>query len=625
MLRRHVLAALAVGISAGDDDAARAYLKTIDFVLRGAAKRRMEAALIDAQLATAELTGVIDPEAARHVQRAAALAISSVTVGDWTDRITVAAAYAKLPRVRLGGAPVATALLAASLAVVVATITLLFVFAPNGAPRTYHRPLPPPTAGAFKDGGQPLIDTAIARFLEDEFTQFMIETDRDRNTGGQDKARAAHAQRLLAPSVITARGPALAKAWSDMVTMLDKWAHIPSSSMEFERIVRELRHRVRDVSDQFAAAGIGYYLEGDVLEGSSGAHALIYAYRVEEVVFVIAHRPSGPERRRVLSLRRVDRLNLTHSLLGMQSAELGDPVLLLDQIDNHVSSEVLPVLAKGATFPLGDARWLATPAGKELSALAGLTIRDELDKALGADAPAASEIATLLFQRGALVAEWSEVMRRRGWRLSHTDDLFLPPDLLGQLEGLVPRATLDRGAAIEERLAVLQAPRIASRVHQLVAATVRRHEAQHGLDEERPAPLRYPEALSSLLGSQDANGKPRRSVVHARAELSAYVSQLANDPVTPQLSLWSVVRFAFDDNTMNTPESYAGVVLAESLARRLGIPSPGPVIHERRLDRDRLAAIMRPMVLVPGSRIRTAAQGVWSDLFAEAIVPIAER
>src|SRR4051812_7726128 len=107
MIRRHVLAALAAGIAAGDDDAARAALKKIDLVLRRPARKKLERALIDAALATNELGGAVDADAARHVQRVAALIVARAQPEDVTDRDRVIAAYSALPKVRAGGAPLA--------------------------------------------------------------------------------------------------------------------------------------------------------------------------------------------------------------------------------------------------------------------------------------------------------------------------------------------------------------------------------------------------------------------------------------------------------------------------------------------------------------------------------------
>ena len=92
VIRRHVLAAVDAGVAAGDDDAARAALGRIDWILRGQARRRFEQAWIDAALATGVI--VLDaPAAARHVLRAAALILRWRRDVDLADRDQVARAY----------------------------------------------------------------------------------------------------------------------------------------------------------------------------------------------------------------------------------------------------------------------------------------------------------------------------------------------------------------------------------------------------------------------------------------------------------------------------------------------------------------------------------------------------
>ncbi|MEO7093917.1 MAG: hypothetical protein ABI175_11745 [Polyangiales bacterium] len=621
MIRRHVLAALAAGIAAGDDDAARAALRRTDWVLRRSAKKRLERALIDAALATNELGGAVDPEAARHVQRVAALEIAKALPDDVTDRDRIAAAYAALPSVRAGGAPIVTIALALMVSALLVTVWLYVLHLPGPAKRAYARELAPPAAGAFKDGGTPLDDPALAKLFVEQLTTLVIESDRDRQSGGMDRDRKAHNIALISAPEIQKRGPALVKAWADMLGMLDKWVSVPVSSKEFKDIVHEFRNKVRAVSDQLAASGVGYYLEGDAYTQGDAAHALVYAYRVEEVVFVKA----AGQPRRVLSLRRIDHLNISHALLGMQSQDLGDPVLLLDQIENHVASHLLPVLAPAAPWELADDDYQAGP-GKVLALAAGEAVRNEMLASLGADGAAAQKIAALLADRGVIMDEWRELLDRKGWVMARTDGLFLPENLLEQLADSVPGAQRRHVEEIEEQLAQLEAPRIASRVHQLLTLTVRRHEAQHGLDDDRQQPLRYPPVLEDQLGDElDHDGEPRRRVESARAELSAYVSQIANDPTTAHLSLWNVARFAFDDNQVGGSESYAGVIIVEGLARHLGIESLGPVIHDRRIDRERLTMLATPMTKLTGEQLRTAAKAVWNDLYAEELVPIVDR
>lgn len=621
MIRRHVLAALDAGIAAGDDDAARAALKRIDLVLRRSARKRLERALIDAALATNELGGAVDPEAARHVQRVAALQVANAVPEDVTDRARVEAAYSALPRRRPWTFPAATVALCTLLGGLSVAVTLFLLTLPGPAKRAYARELPPPAAGAFKDGGVPLEDKELETLFVEQLTSLVIESDRDRQSGGMDRDRKAHNITLISAPQIAKRGPAVVKAWADMLDMLDRWVYVPASSRQFKDIVREFRHKVRAVSDQLAAAGVGYYLEGDVYTQGDAAHALVYAYRVEEVVFV----KSGGQPRRVLDLRRLDHLNISHALLGMQSQDLGDPVLLLDQIEEHVASHVLPVLAPSAAWELADDEY-QKGAGAALAKEVGETVRAELLAQLGKDAAAAQKIAALISERAEIVDIWRRKLTARGWHVPRTEELFLPASFLESLADEVPGSELRRVEAIEEELAQLEAPRIASAAQQLLKASVRRHEAQHGIDSDRAEPLRYPAVLEEHLGpATDDDGEPRRRVESARAELSAYLSQLANDPVTPQLTLWNVARFAFDDGQVGTSESYAGIVILEGLARHRKLSIPGPVIHDRRIDRERLTQIARPLLGTSGDDLRTAARALWVELYGEELVPIAER
>jgi hypothetical protein len=614
VIRRHVLAALAKGISAGTDDAAREALRTTDWAIRKRAKRKLETALIDAALATLDGPPLEEAEAARHVQRVAALQLAKIQV-DPTDRERVTAAYAAMPAAKAPRLWLATSALGL-LAVVAVVGSYLYIDSlPGRASRAYARPLPPPAAGAFKDGGVPLGDPEIEKLLVGDFTQLVLQVDRERGRGASDKDRKARVADLFSAPAIVKRGPGLLAAWHEMIRGLDRWVGVPSDDLDRE--ARELREKVRSVSDQLAAAGIGYYLEGDIFSSNGRDHAVVYTYRVEQVVYVKA----GTEPRRVLSLRRLDRLNLGHALLGMQSQELGDPVVLLDQIDEHVAGTILPALAPDALYEAGDREWLATDAGKRLAKTAGEAVRRDLRTALGADAEAARKIAELLAERAEVVAGWREDFDRRGFALVSTDDkLFLPEDLLAELAGEVPNDQRDRVLAIEDELARLAAPRIASKLHELVTASVRRHEAQHGMDDDRP--LRYPEILAQLLGPpKREDGEPIRRVVRVRAELAAYTSQIANDPALAQLALWMVARHAF--GSVRSAEYYSAIVIIDGLARHLGLASRPGIDGE--VDRDQLAVRAEALALVDNGRLREAARALWRELYGKPIVPIVDK
>src|SRR5439155_515340 len=60
-----------------------------------------------------------------------------------------------------------------------------------------------------------------------------------------------------------------------------------------------------------------------------------------------------------------------------------------------------------------------------------------------------------------------------------------------------------------------------------LVASVERHEARHAFDAARDKPLRYPAELARFFGrTPDDDAFVRRT----RAELSAYLSQLGNEP-----------------------------------------------------------------------------------------------
>jgi hypothetical protein len=477
----------------------------------------------------------------------------------------------------------------------------------------HRRRAAPAVTGAFKDGGIPARDPAIEPLLDDRLADLVIAADRERSGETHEDFAAV----LRSPPALVAHGPALARAWDDMVGTLDRWVHVPMNGRRFSELSDELTAKVRAVSDALAAANLGYYLEAEITESDAHARAMIRAYRVEEVVYVDA----GGEPRRVLSLRRLDHLNNHLVLLGMEAE--GDPVVLLDQIDELVATRLLPVLAAGAPFDLGDDAWQQVPSGAALSAAVGARLRDEVGGVLGSDAAA---IGALLRERAAIVRGWRAALEARGYRLGRTDALALPADMIPQLAGLVDRLSLERASAIEDRLVQLDAARTAASARTLVAATVRRHEAQHGLDEDRDEPLRYPAPLENWLGPErDRGGEPRKSVLGARLELAAYTSQIANDPTTPHLALWSLARHAFTRDAWGSSESYAAVIVIEGLARHLGVQPGGPVIHDGAIDRDRLVALATPLTARSGAELRTAATALWLELYGEPVVPIVDR
>ncbi len=381
MIRRHVLAALTVGVAAGDDDVARASLGKIDWILRRPARRRLEHALIDASLATGVVSD--DPEATRHRLRAAALIVEGADDCDLADREEIAAAYAAVTPRAPARWPVVTIMAAiAAIAVAIGAASTAVQIVTTSAPQgVYTRPAPPDPVGAFRDGGVPLRDPAIEQVLAIDLPRLVDHRVAD------EAGRHGLAVALRDHPAFAAHGPALATAWRQMIDGIDHWMDLDSTDRSFRTSSNELRARIDVMSDQLAAARLGYYLDPEILAEHSRRRAGIYAYRVDEVTFVRAN----DKRVRVLGVRRLDHLDDAVALLGITTEELHDSVVVLDQIDDKVRTQILPVLAGGA-YPLGDDAW-ARAHGRGIASAAGDAIRRELAVALGTDA-GSLELAT---------------------------------------------------------------------------------------------------------------------------------------------------------------------------------------------------------------------------------------
>jgi hypothetical protein len=538
-----VLAALHVGVLAGDDEAAREVLSDTDWVLRASVRRELSRAVVDAAVMCGEYDAT-DRESVRHIYRVAALNIAGRYEVDVTSREDVAAVYETLQPPRPSRAPIATMFAGSAVAAAVLLMVWLAMVV-----RTPSRPVRPPTpmvTGAFFHGGTPARDEALEQYVVAELTDLVIETDAERRGSTEGAARAKHAAELRDSQLIASRGPGLAAAWRKLIDALDKWTDVRSRG--YRGAQSELGRRAQDVSDQFAALGVGLYLQADMIVEGSYGHAAVFVFAVEEVAFVRA----GGQPRRVLSLRRLDKLNLRHTLLGRQGDELGDPVVLLDQIDEFVKERVMPTLF-GSPYPLGDAAWRSTVYGG-LAHLAGDAIRRELEAHLGPD-----------------------------------------------------------------QFALRGTPEVRARVARIIAASVRRHEARHGIDADRETPLRYPPALAAYLPN-DGSEHARR----AHAELAGYLSQIGNESVTPQFALWNLASLAFNRARWHTAEWYVGIVVIEGLARQLGTDAARPAIEKGQFYRQRLADTAAPLAAQSSDKLRAAARQLWIELYGEPMLPITD-
>ena len=376
MIRRHVLAALADGVQTADDEVARMALANIDWVLRGLARRRLENALLDATLAAGTDERV---EGARHRLRAAALIAAGAEV-ELENADAVAKAYADLdvappPRLPIATGLVATMGVLLSMFVTFAMVRVVTAGAANGE---FTRPSPPEPSGAYRVGGAPIVDPAIEHVLSTDLPalEAVRVTDEAERKQRVAAVRDHHA--------FATHGGSLANAWREMIDTYDRWREVGASAhasnRDALRISRELGARVAVVSDQLAARGLGYFLEVELGDDSRRTPGL-YSFRVEDVGFVLRN----DDRVRVLGVRRMNPADQgAVTVLGMTTREPRDPIVLLDEVDEKVRTQIIPVLG-GQPYFLGDDSWARTARGRKVAAAASEAIRRELHTALGFD------------------------------------------------------------------------------------------------------------------------------------------------------------------------------------------------------------------------------------------------
>jgi hypothetical protein len=632
MIDDAVLAALAGAVEQdGDVELSLAALRRVDPLLRDQARRRLRDAHADALLATRVKQ---DPEGARHALRLTYLLVA----GELPPRASrddvaaigaaFAAAHAARPPAR-GGFWWPTALVvlgmvaAVGVVATVATSRLRASAAVAALSATASERPAPPVRGAFAEGGVPAKspgDDALARALGTDAPDFLVALDhradaRRAGTPGplaqaETAMREARA-RALSTEVREALGPGAAAALDALLSA----AEVASVGGAGGTTATEtsLAAAAATLDDELAAQGLGYFIDADVITDTDTGHrlVLVYAFRVARVSVFSAGRATV----RALALRRLDKLNWSHTLLGFTRPTLRYAAVLLDQLDDQILTMIAPGLAPGASVPLFEPD--SPPAVRSaVEARAGELVRAEYGALPGLDTAAAVKLGKLLDRRRALFARWEKIAAAQGMTLVVPAKLPLPDGFRESVKGLVPAEDLTELAAITGALEDRTRADAFEALRDALTSSVERHEVQHRLDALGPQPPPMPPALEARVGPLVDHGKERRGAATARAELSAYLAELARDARTPRVGLTLIARFLFDRRMHGAPECYAALTILEGLAAELGVRVEAPLLSRGAIDQHAVAAVWTGLVALPPERLREAARKLWESLFA---------
>jgi hypothetical protein len=637
MSRSAARAAVARAVEVGGDiDAANSALERLDPLLRRRSRRHVRDAYVDALVSTQIKKG---EEANRHVMRLSYLILAGATpppeITDDPEAIVVAYDHARRGRRdRISRLWWATALLILTLggALSIASFASYRVI----YPRRYDaadRAAPPPR-GAFAGGGKPAIQSpAVAQALGEDLPEFLIAVDqwsRARREGvvmsklaGLEADVDAARARILAPPVRAALGEGASTRLEQLLDAArdtgrsDIPPRAPRDGSPSDR-ARSLNEPMMEATgafdDELAAAGLGYFVDGDVITDLRTGHRLviIYAFTVESVSLFT----SAGATIRALDLRRLDHLNWSQSLLGFTRPHLREALVLLDQVDEQLVTYVLPGLGKGARIELFDPDDASVaPALRDaVEGRAGELVRAEYGGAPGLDAERAERLGRLLTRRRELFEGFQKRVSSRGLTLVTPSKLRLDKDYDAALAGAVPESDLDELRRLDDEVGEKDFLDTYARLRDVLVDSVERHEAQHRIDYSRQDPLPMPAPLEALVGPA-GEGESHRFAAQTRAELSAYLGELSRDERTTRVNLTMISRFLFKKQMQGMAESYSAVVIFEGMADELGIPRGSGLVTRGNIQRPRAAEIYLALTALPPEALRAAAGRLWAKLF----------
>jgi hypothetical protein len=267
--------------------------------------------------------------------------------------------------------------------------------------------------------------------------------------------------------------------------------------------------------------------------------------------------------------------------------------------------------------PPGGPRTLAETRAR-VEARAGELVRAEYGALPGMDSAAQAKLGELLGRRRALLESWQARVAEHGLTVVSPPTLRLPDGFARSVEGYVPRAEVTELLGVDVALGEEARGIMFAALAEALGTSVERHEVQHRLDAAAPRVM--PELLSRHVGPLEKDGHPRRHASTSRAELNAYLAELARDDRTAGVGLTLIARFLFDRRMHGTAESYAALAILEGLAEGLDGPARDPMLAGGTIDRRVVAEVYLALAAWPRDQLRGAAKKLWERLF-EAPLP----
>ncbi len=169
----------------------------------------------------------------------------------------------------------------------------------------------------------------------------------DGDAGSDSVELVAAEEALRGADVHGALGPRASTALEEMLTTAKTAARAATAD---EASVTAFEIATAKLDNALVVGGFPYFVDASVMVDEEHGKRLILLY--EFSILATTLHASGDARVRSVRLRRLDRLNWSHTLLGFVNPHRSYAVVLLDQIDEQLVTNVIPALAPEAPMPL---------------------------------------------------------------------------------------------------------------------------------------------------------------------------------------------------------------------------------------------------------------------------------
>ncbi len=380
-----------------------------------------------------------------------------------------------------------------------------------------------------------------------------------------------------------------------------------------------LTNRLTLLDDALTRADVPYYVDAILLARGDRRRVLASSYFVERR----RRFASGERIVTALDLDRVDTLSFEQSLLGYTRPEVRYALVLVARIQDFLIERALPsihsvdesVIVRGYEDE-SDVAWVTPFENWVHEDLAREARQIVTERAL-------LDLASAIVRRRIGIEAMSHALLHDGVHIREPETLAYDTDALAPYARLAGPALLGEVRAAQTLLDATDMVTTYDALEAAHLASVARHEAQHRIDYEDDRIVSVPAALAAYTGRTEFEDQVNQLAERANAELSAYLSQVAREPERVLTNLVHIVSFPMSRHDWSRPESYAALVIFETLAHELGI-SHGDFIVERRIARDQIARVYGSIRGHTGAAVAEAARAGWASLYGVALPPLEE-